>query len=87
MLVAGPVGAQEVQRVSGRSVAVYNLAGHVEVVPAYSARAITSGGPITDQTVQRILTEFLAQVQADTTDMGPAPDDIVDFDSHGAEGF
>jgi hypothetical protein len=32
VLVAMPVGAQEVERVSGRSVAIYNLAGRVEVV-------------------------------------------------------
>ena len=31
-LTALPLGAQEVERVSGRSVAVYNLAGRVEVV-------------------------------------------------------
>lgn len=31
-LVAGPLGAQDVERVSGRNVAVYNLAGEVEVV-------------------------------------------------------
>ncbi len=31
-LIAMPIGAQEVERVSGRSVAVYNLAGHVEIV-------------------------------------------------------
>lgn len=31
-LIAMPASAQEVERVSGRSVAVYNLAGHVEVV-------------------------------------------------------
>jgi len=32
-LVAAPVGAQEVHRVSGDDVAIYNLAGRVEVVP------------------------------------------------------
>jgi hypothetical protein len=32
VFVAVPLGAQEVERVSGRSVAVYNLAGRVEVV-------------------------------------------------------
>ena len=32
VLVAVPIGAQEVERISGRSVAVYNLAGEVEVV-------------------------------------------------------
>jgi lia operon protein LiaG len=32
VLIAVPVGAQEVERLSGRSVAVYNIAGHVEVV-------------------------------------------------------
>ncbi len=31
-ILAVPLGAQEVERISGRSVAVYNLAGHVEVV-------------------------------------------------------
>lgn len=31
-LVAAPVGAQEVQRISGSDVAVYNLAGRVEIV-------------------------------------------------------
>lgn len=32
-LMAVPVGAQEVQRISGSEVAIYNLAGRVEVVP------------------------------------------------------
>ena len=31
-LIAVPVGAQEVEHVSGRNVAIYNLAGHVEIV-------------------------------------------------------
>jgi len=31
-LIAVPVGAQDVERISGGSVAVYNIAGHVEVV-------------------------------------------------------
>ncbi len=32
VLIAAPVTGQEVERISGRDVAVYNLAGHVEVV-------------------------------------------------------
>ncbi|MEM7416716.1 MAG: hypothetical protein AAF389_14520, partial [Gemmatimonadota bacterium] len=31
-LVAGPLGAQDVERVSGQNVAIYNLAGEVDVV-------------------------------------------------------
>ena len=31
-LIAAPIGAQEVERISGGEVSVYNLAGHVEVV-------------------------------------------------------
>ncbi len=32
LLIAAPVGAQEVQRISGSDVAIYNLAGQVEIV-------------------------------------------------------
>lgn len=39
-LVALPVGAQEVERVSGRSVAVYNLAGRVEIVRGTGADVV-----------------------------------------------
>ena len=40
VLVAMPVGAQEVERVSGRSVAVYNLAGRVEIVRGSGADVV-----------------------------------------------
>lgn len=33
LLMAAPLGAQEVQRISGSDVAIYNLAGQVEIVP------------------------------------------------------
>lgn len=33
VLVAAPLRGQEVERVAGRSVAIFNLAGHVEIVP------------------------------------------------------
>ena len=33
ILATAPISAQEVERVSGRSVAIYNIAGHVEIVP------------------------------------------------------
>jgi len=39
-LIAVPVGAQEVERISGRSVAVYNLAGQVEVVRGSGADVV-----------------------------------------------
>jgi lia operon protein LiaG len=47
VLMAIPVGAQEVERVPGRSVAVYNLAGRVEVVGGSDSDVvvrITRGG-------------------------------------------
>lgn len=47
VLMAVPLGAQEVERISGRSVAIYNLAGHVEVVRGSGSDVvvrITRGG-------------------------------------------
>jgi len=41
-LIAVPVSAQEVERVSGRSVAVYNLAGQVEIVRGSGTDVVVS---------------------------------------------
>ncbi len=56
-LIAVPAGAQEVERISGRSVAVYNLAGQVEVVRGSGADVVvrvTRGGA--DASALRIAT-------------------------------
>jgi hypothetical protein len=51
-LLAVPAGAQEVQRVEGRSVAIYNLAGRVEVVQGSGSEVVVRidrGGADADQ--------------------------------------
>ena len=40
ILAAAPISAQEVRRVSGRSVAIYNIAGHVEIVPGNGSEVV-----------------------------------------------
>ena len=40
VVMAAPVGAQEVQRISGSDVAIYNLAGTVEIVPGSGADVV-----------------------------------------------
>jgi hypothetical protein len=56
MLIAVPVGAQEVHRVAGRNVAVYNLAGRVDVVRGRGAdvvvRVTRGGADARDLTVE-----------------------------------
>ena len=37
VLIAAPVTGQEVERISGGDVAVYNLAGHVEAADPWTA--------------------------------------------------
>ncbi len=40
ILAAAPSLAQEVERVSGQSVAIYNIAGHVEIVPGSGSEVV-----------------------------------------------
>jgi len=40
ILATAPTSAQEVERVSGRSVAIYNVAGHVEIVPGSGSEVV-----------------------------------------------
>lgn len=40
LLVAVPLGAQEVQRISGDDVSIYNLAGRVEIVPGGGSEVV-----------------------------------------------
>lgn len=57
---------------------VFGERGGVEVVPAYSARSITSGGMVAAESFDRIAREFLAAVRA------APPVDAVYFALHGA---
>ncbi len=41
---------------------VFDSYEHIQVIPAYSARAITSGGTLASEDFQRIANEFLASV-------------------------
>ena len=52
-LTAMPLGAQEVERVSGRDVAIYNLAGRVEIVPGSGSDVvrIDRGGRDADELI------------------------------------
>ena len=48
----------------GGALTVFGQQPDVEVVPGYSARAITSGGTVADDSFQRIASEFLAAVRS-----------------------
>lgn len=62
----------------GGALTIFESAGDLELVPAYSARAITSGGTLTAQDFTRIATEFLDAIRA------APPVDGVYFSLHGA---
>ena len=48
----------------GGALTVFGKQPDVEIVPGYSARAITSGGTVADDSFQRIASEFLAAVRS-----------------------
>jgi len=62
----------------GGALSVFDAAPGVELVPAYSAHFITSGGTLADTAFQRIARELLASVQA-----APKVDGVY-FSLHGA---
>lgn len=62
----------------GGALSVFDAAPGVELVPAYSAHFITSGGTLADTAFQRIARELLASVQA-----APQVDGVY-FSLHGA---
>ena len=62
----------------GGALAVFDSRPDVEVVPAYSARNIVSGGPLAADAFRRIAGEFLAAVRS------APPVDGVFFSMHGA---
>ena len=47
----------------GGALHVFDSYEHIQVIPAYSARAITSGGTLASEDFQRIANEFLASVK------------------------
>jgi microcystin degradation protein MlrC len=57
---------------------VFRAQAEIEVVPAYSVRAITSGGPTAQADYERIIGEFLQALRA------APPVDAVYFSLHGA---
>ena len=60
------------------ALSVFESRGGVEIVPAYSARSITSGGILAASDFERIAREFLSSVR------GAEPVDAVYFSLHGA---
>ena len=62
----------------GGALGVFEQHPDVEVVPGYSAQAITSGGPVADTDFDRIATEFLDAVR------GARDIDAIYFALHGA---
>lgn len=47
----------------GGALHVFDSCEHIQVIPAYSARAITSGGTLASEDFQRIANDFLASVK------------------------
>ena len=76
-LIAVPLGAQEVERISGRSVAVYNLAGHVEVVRGSGSDVVVrisrGGGDASELSVQT------GQIRGRSTLRVIYPDDEISY--------
>src|SRR5262245_56959770 len=62
----------------GGALSIFSARGDVEVVPTYSARAITSGGTLVAADFDRIAGEFLAALRA------APPVDGCYFSLHGA---
>jgi microcystin degradation protein MlrC len=62
----------------GGALHLFDSRGDIEIVPTYSARAITSGGRLTAASYRRIMDEFLAAVRA------APPVDGVYLSLHGA---
>jgi microcystin degradation protein MlrC len=67
-----------IQSEIGGALSVFANAGDIELVPTYSARAITSGGTLAAESFRRIAEEFLAAVRA------APPVDGIYFSLHGA---
>jgi microcystin degradation protein MlrC len=67
-----------IQSEIGGALPVFAAAGDIEIIPTYSARAITSGGTLTAEGFGRIGEEFLAAVRT------VPPVDGIYFSLHGA---
>lgn len=62
----------------GGAIKIFDEQGNIELVPTYSARAITSGGTLAGAAFERIATEFLDALRA------APPVDGIYFSMHGA---